>query len=138
VLGAVTVGVTVAEGVAVVGATDVGETVGVTGVGETVGVTGGVVVLAGVAVGVGVAGDVGAGVVAAEDWTGPMRLGPVMWWPVSISTIASPATATTAITPPVAAPAANDRRSPQEYQVPFISCPKDKITGWPNATTASA
>ena len=28
--------------------------------------------------------------------------------------------------------------SPQEYQVPFISCPKDKITGCPNATTASA
>ena len=28
--------------------------------------------------------------------------------------------------------------SPQEYQVPFISCPKDKITGWRNAATASA
>ena len=27
---------------------------------------------------------------------------------------------------------------PQEYQLPFISCPNDKITGWPNATTASA
>jgi len=28
--------------------------------------------------------------------------------------------------------------SPQEYQMPFISCPKDKITGWPNVITASA
>ena len=28
--------------------------------------------------------------------------------------------------------------SPQEYQVPFISCPKDKITGKPNAATACA
>jgi hypothetical protein len=28
--------------------------------------------------------------------------------------------------------------SPQEYQAPFISCPKDKITGCPNARTSSA
>lgn len=124
VLGEMTVGVTVAEGVAVavvaVGVAGVGETVGVVvavgvtvGVVVGVGVTVGVVVAVGVAVGVDVevADGVGAGVVAAGDWSGPTRLGPVMWRPVSISAIASAATATTAITPPVAMPAANAWRS---------------------------
>src|SRR5260370_5488816 len=28
--------------------------------------------------------------------------------------------------------------APQEYQPPFISCPKDTMTGWPKARTARA
>jgi hypothetical protein len=109
VLGEVTVGETVAEGVVVgvlgtVGVADVGETVGVI---VAVGVTDGVGVALGVVVGVDVGVVEGAGVdvvVAGGDWIGRTRLGPVLRRPVSISAIASAATAPTAIAPPVAMP----------------------------------
>ena len=67
-------------------------------------------------VGVGVVEGAGVDVVAGGDWIGPTRLGPVLRRPVSISAIASPATAPTAITPPVAMPAAKAWRS-RRYSV---------------------
>ena len=113
----VTVGVVVAVGgVAVaVGEVAVGEAVSVL---VAVGVTVGVVVVVGVAVGVDVGVTDGAGAVdvAAGDWIGLTRLGPVMWRPVSISAIASAAMAATAIAPPAAIPAAKVRRS-RRYSV---------------------
>ena len=114
VLGEVTVGETVVECVTL-GVADVGETVGVV---VAVGVTDGVGVALGVAVGVDVAVVEGAGVdtVTDGDWIGPTRLGPVSRRPVSIIAIASPATAVTAITPPVAMPAAKAWRS-RRYSV---------------------
>ena len=83
-----------------------------------------VVVTAGVTDGVGVARDVGVGVVegagvddvAGGDWTGPTRLGPVLRRPVSNSAIASPTTVPTAITPPAAMPVAKACRS-RRYSV---------------------
>ena len=55
-------------------------------------------------------------VVAGVPRAGPTRLGPVTWWPPSISAIASAATRASATAPPVAIPAANVRRS-RRYSV---------------------
>jgi hypothetical protein len=106
VLGEVTVGETVTEGVAVgtVGVADAGETAGV--VVAAVGVADGVALGVVVGVDVGVVDGAGVDGVAGGDWTGPTRLGPLLRWPVSNSAIVSPATAPTAITPPVATPVA--------------------------------
>ncbi|HEX7995263.1 MAG TPA: hypothetical protein VF506_15170, partial [Streptosporangiaceae bacterium] len=73
----------------------VGVAVGVVGVGVTVGVVMGV----GVGVGVAVRDRAGVDVVAGGDWTGRTKLGPLMWRPVSIRTIAAPATKQTTIAP---------------------------------------
>jgi hypothetical protein len=95
------------------GVADVEDTVGLVVVGVTVGVgvgvNVGVVVGLGVAVGsgVGLAERVGVDVDVGGDWTGRTKPGPVMWRPVSISTMAAPATTPTTIAPPIETPVAN-------------------------------
>jgi hypothetical protein len=84
----------------------VGVAVGVVGVGVTVGVVVGVGVAVGDGVGVAVGDRAGVDVVAGGDCTGRTKPGPVMWRPVSIRTIAAPATKQTTIAPASETPAA--------------------------------